>query len=72
MNHVATIRKNAREEIRVSLDKLHGLTLANVRVWYDADGEMRPGKQGIALRPELLSQLIVALTKAAESVKVTL
>lgn len=70
MSHIASIRKNAREEFRVSLDQVHGLTLVNIRVWYDADGEMRPGKQGIAVRPEMLPDLLTALGKAAETAKV--
>lgn len=53
------IPKNRTEEVRVTLDEFRGMTLLNVRVWYRAeDGEMRPGKQGIALRPE--SALAVA------------
>ena len=51
----ATFRKNASEEVRVSLYDFKGHRLVNIRVWYTGDdGEMRPGKQGITLRLEQL------------------
>lgn len=63
---IATFRKNAKEEVRVSLDEFRGHRLVNIRVWFEADdGEMRPGKQGIALRIEMLPDLREALTAAA-------
>lgn len=55
------IPKNAREEIRVSVDEFKGHHLCNMRVWYRDGEEHRPGKQGIALRLELVPQLIDAL-----------
>jgi hypothetical protein len=57
------IPKNAREEIRVSVDDYRGIALANIRVWYQDGSEYRPGKQGIALRCELVPQLIDALQR---------
>lgn len=60
------IPKNRTEEIRVTLDEFRGMTLLNVRVWYQADdGEMRPGKQGIALRPESALAVADAIRKLA-------
>jgi hypothetical protein len=55
------IAKNAREEIRISVDEFKGHRLCNLRVWYLDGDELRPGKQGIALRLELLPQLLEAL-----------
>jgi hypothetical protein len=55
------IPKNAREEIRVSVDEFKGHRLCNLRVWYLDGDELRPGKQGLALRLELVPQLIDAL-----------
>jgi hypothetical protein len=61
---IATIRKNAREELRVSVDEFHGHHLLNLRVWFEAeDGQMRPGKQGLAVRVALLPELRAALAK---------
>lgn len=61
---IAAIPKNSREELRVTLDHFRGHDLLNLRVWYDADGEMRPGKHGLAVRLDLLPTLIEALQKA--------
>lgn len=61
---VATIRKNAREEIRVSVEIFKGQELCNVRVWFSDGVEMRPGKQGLAVRLALLPELVVALQLA--------
>ena len=55
------IPKNAREEIRISVDEFKGHRLCNLRVWYLDGDEFRPGKQGLALRLELAPQLIEAL-----------
>lgn len=61
------IEKNAREEVRVSLETYMGHDLVNLRVWYRAeDGSRRPGKAGLALRVDKLEDLIEALQKAAE------
>jgi hypothetical protein len=57
------IPKNTREEIRVSVDDYRGIPLANIRVWYLDGTEYRPGKQGIAIRRELVPQLIDALQR---------
>jgi hypothetical protein len=60
---IATIEKNKTEEIRVSLTKFRAYDLASIRVWFQADdGEMRPGKSGLAVRLEKLPAIIQALT----------
>lgn len=64
MNHLATIKKNAREELRISIDEFKGQTLCNLRIWYEDGNEYHPGKQGLALRLALLPDLIAALQKA--------
>lgn len=56
------IRKNAREEIRITLDDFKGHQLVNLRVWFDGgNGEYRPGKQGVAFRLDLLPEVLEAL-----------
>lgn len=65
--HIATIPKNSREELRVSLTEFKGYNLASLRVWFQADdGSMRPGKAGLVIRIERLPDLIAALEKAQE------
>jgi hypothetical protein len=56
---------NTRESARVSIEKYNGVWLINLRKWFEAEsGEMRPGKQGIALGMRHLPQLAEAVTTA--------
>ncbi|MBL4768235.1 MAG: transcriptional coactivator p15/PC4 family protein [Rhodobacteraceae bacterium] len=65
MTVLAQIPKNSREEIRVSRDEFNGHDLINLRVYYKADdGVMRPGKQGLAFKVEILPDILDALSKA--------
>lgn len=62
---IATIRKNSREEIRVSLGEYQGHSVAHVRVWFKAaDGSMRPSRSGLAFRVDLLPEIARALSEA--------
>ena len=64
---IATIEKNASEELRVALGEYRGHNLVNVRIWanYDSAGsEKRPTNKGFALRVERLPELIAGLKKA--------
>ena len=59
---IATIRRNAREEIRVTLGEWNGSPVFGVRAWFKAaDDTMRPGKDGLTLRAPLLPDLARAL-----------
>lgn len=60
------IQKNAREVIRVERQDFKGHDLLNLRVFYAGDdGEMRPGRQGLAIRSELATDLIEAIQEVA-------
>src|SRR5689334_6976964 len=62
---IGTISKNRKERVQVSLSEYRGFDMLTVRVWYlDDDQSWKPGKQGLALRVELLPQLTVLLHKA--------
>jgi hypothetical protein len=62
---ITQIPKNSREEFRVSRDDFQGYDLINIRVFFvSKDGEMLPGKQGVAFKAELLPEFIDALRKA--------
>lgn len=64
---IANLRKNAREAVFVQLSQFKGHDLLSLRVHYDAgNGEMRPGKDGLAVRVEQLPELREAL-QAAEA-----
>ena len=59
---IAAIRRNAREEIRVTLGQWTGAHVFGIRAWFKSnDGTMRPSKDGLTLRAELLPELARAL-----------
>lgn len=69
MIELGTIRKNSREEIRLTVETYKGAEIVSARVWYrDEEGEYRPGKQGLAFRLELLGDVLAALSKARKVV----
>jgi hypothetical protein len=62
---IARIRKNANQEVVVSLGEFAGHKLIDARVHaaFD-DGEKRPTRRGICLRAEQVDKLIEALSDA--------
>jgi hypothetical protein len=66
---LATVRKNAREEIRVTRGDFKGHDIVGLRVWFQdrESGEMRPGKDGLAFRAELVDEIIEGLRAAAKA-----
>lgn len=73
MTSIASFPKNSREEVKISLDQFNGHDLVNIRVFYRTEsGDTRPGKQGLAIKVELLPDLMAALeiTKQALTAKV--
>jgi len=66
---IAAIRKNGREEARISIDEYRGHRLLNLRMWSEADnGEMHPGKEGLALRLDILPEMRAALEQVDREV----
>jgi hypothetical protein len=58
---IATLEKNSRESVRIALDEYRGVSLVDVRVMapaIDPTGLPIPTKKGIALRIELLPELV--------------
>lgn len=67
MADLGTVQKNARETIRITAETFKGHDIISLRVWYrDELGEMRPGKQGIAFRVDLLPAIMEALGQARQ------
>ncbi len=65
---IATIPKNACQEIRVALDEFEtkdaAYDMVSVRVFYEDGGEYRPGRTGLNVRVELLPAIVAALREA--------
>ena len=54
-------RKNAAEEVRVSLDEYKGIDLLHIRVFalpVTGEGEAKPTPKGIAIRVEQFPELV--------------
>jgi hypothetical protein len=60
---IATIAKNSREEIRISLRSSMGRRYVAIQV-YASNGVDLASKHGLAIKPDLLRQVIDALTRA--------
>ncbi|HED03763.1 MAG TPA: hypothetical protein ENI60_03230 [Candidatus Fraserbacteria bacterium] len=63
---LAEIVKSEGEKIVVKRTTFKGNKYVDIRVYYDAGEEWKPTRKGIALRPELVGQVIEALRKADE------
>ncbi len=64
---IATIPKNATEEVRVNLSEYRGSHLVSIRVYANYKSpldERTPTKKGVALNVKKLPELIVALQEA--------
>ena len=56
---IAEVRKNDSETILVTWTETNGCDLLDVRVWYEAaDGELKPSRKGLTLRPETWAELL--------------
>ena len=61
------IEKNSRESIVVSEIEYKGNKYIDVRVFYkDTDGNLKPTRKGVSLRPEKVAELVTALAAAAD------
>jgi hypothetical protein len=60
---LATIGKNAGEEIRIALTEFSGRSLVDLRTYVAFGGveEKRPTKKGVSVRIDKLSELLAAL-----------
>ena len=67
---IRDIEKNSSNKIRISLTEFKGNNFVDLRVYYeDEEGEYKPTKKGVALKPELIPQVIEALQEAEREFK---
>jgi hypothetical protein len=63
-------QRGPKEALRVCISEFKGRRYCDLRVWYvDKDGELRPGKAGVTLRPEILADVLEALRRAQEALE---
>lgn len=62
---IAALRKSPRETLVVQLCEFEGRTFLDLRIFDIASGPRpRPTKRGVALRPQLIPEMIAALHAA--------
>ena len=67
---VAQFEKNAKEEVRVSIDDFRGRKIINIRVYYRSEtGQWLPGKQGLALAVDRYRDLADAVLRLGETLE---
>ena len=66
---IAVLPRNEREETRIGLSTFKGKARCDIRVWYQVNGDYRPGKQGISIALDQLPALQEALQKALNATK---
>ncbi len=67
---IASIERNSRETLRVTLGEFNGWAIAGIRIWFQvADGSWRPGKKGIAFKIDLLPAVSEALAVAVREAR---
>jgi hypothetical protein len=63
--HVADVRKNARELIRIAIREFKGRRNVDLRTYFlGSDGAFLPTSKGVSLRPDLLPAVIRGLQDA--------
>lgn len=61
---IAEWPRNGKDLIRVRLNAFNGRTTIELREWYPADGDYKPGKAGITLSVAHVRPLADAFVKA--------
>lgn len=49
---VASFQKNSQEEFRFTITSFRGNEYADIRIYYENDGEFLPSRKGITVSPE--------------------
>ncbi|WP_176043619.1 transcriptional coactivator p15/PC4 family protein [Burkholderia vietnamiensis] len=66
---IAELQKNSRERLRITVDQYRGHEYVGIRIWFvGEDGQYRPSRSGVTLKPALLPQLMQALGRAARAI----
>ena len=61
---IKEISRGKDEVIRVGVSEYEGHDFAQVRVWYDKDGDWKPTKKGVTFNVKNISEVIDALQLA--------
>ena len=69
MEIIGEIQKNQKEKIIVSTNEYKGHKYIDLRVHYEDEvcGDYKPTKNGIAVNPKILPDVVEMMVKAAET-----
>jgi len=71
MSFQRDLKKTDTEIIRLEITEFRGEQYLNIRVWYlDKDGEWKPTKKGVAIRPSLFSDFKKYVLEAEQELKI--
>ncbi|PVE22847.1 hypothetical protein DC522_19100 [Microvirga sp. KLBC 81] len=62
--HIASVTKNTRERVVVSLVQRSGQSMIDVRIYDRTGGQEFPSRNGFTLEPSLLQELRAAMDEA--------
>jgi hypothetical protein len=63
------IRKSDSERLRIQISEYRGRTFIDFRVWYSIEsGEFKPGRAGVTIRPDQVSEVVQGLMLAARAI----
>ncbi len=64
------LKKTDTEIIRLEITEFRGEQYFNIRIWYlDKDGEWKPTKKGVAIRPSLFPEFKQYVLEAEQELK---
>ena len=63
------VRKSDSERLRIQISEYRGRTFIDFRTWYSIEsGEFKPGRAGVTIRPDQVSEVVQGLLLAARAI----
>ena len=66
---VASFQKNSQEEFRFTITSFRGSEYADIRIYYENEGDFLPSRKGITVSPEAWSEFRSCLEKLEAELK---
>lgn len=69
MDPLWEVPKNSKEVIRFQVEEYRGQKFGDIRVYYDANGEWKPSRSGVAVRPALWPEFMKGIERLGAQMK---
>lgn len=66
---VASFQKNSQEEFRFTITSFRGNEYADIRIYYENDGDFLPSRKGITVSPDAWNEFRSCLDKLESELK---